>query len=84
MFMQNMEVMKSFRRDCWHWYNSAFQKNFEDLAAKLYLQWRTVEACTKETSGSANQMEEMDQTYTEEGFLCYRETKFELETKRTI
>jgi hypothetical protein len=37
-----------------------------------------VEACIKETSGSANQTEEMDQTYTEEGFLCYREKVFEL------
>jgi len=29
-------------------------------------------------------MEEIDQTYNEEGFLCYKETNFELEPQRTI
>jgi len=45
-----------------------------------------VEACTRETRGTANQtaQTEVDGTYTEEGLLCHGETGFVLEPPRTI
>jgi hypothetical protein len=43
-----------------------------------------VEACTRKTSGSANQTAEteMDRTYDDEGFPCQREASFELKLSK--
>jgi len=44
-----------------------------------------VEECTRETNGGANQTAamEVDSTYDEEGFHCYKKMSFELKPTRT-
>jgi len=64
--------------------NSYLRKNLTS-SGLILSKLRTVEACTRETSGNSNQTVEMeeDQTHIEIGFLCHRETSFQLEPPKT-
>jgi len=60
-------------------YKHLLQKNLRLFCSNIISNKRNVEANKRETCGSCNETGEMevDQTYTEEGFLCRRETSLD-------